>query len=700
MTTGFTQLAPGLQHHIANTLGWNGLRPLQEESVTPIVGGSDAILLAPTAGGKTEAAIFPLLTRMHSQRWDGISVLYLCPLKALLNNLGPRIDQYAQWMGRSAMVWHGDVSASIRERIKRERPDILLTTPESLESMLVSERVDIHEVLGGVQAIVVDEIHAFAGDDRGWHLLAVVARLENALGRSLQRVGMSATVGNPAHLLEWLQGGHRRRGTVVAPHAATPAAPEITVDAVGSPENAAKVIASLHQGEKRLVFVDSRKLAEELGIALRDRGVETFLSHSSLSATQRRESEEAFADARDCVIVATSTLELGIDVGDLDRVIQINSPRSVSSFLQRLGRTGRRPGTVRNCLFLCLDDHSLLYALGLLRRWSEGWVEPVVATPQPRHIVAQQILALALQARAIPIVGWESQWGPLPLFGDDDGRIMDHLLDSGFLESDSGTAFIGSEAEKHFGRRHFMELLAVFTAAPQFTVFAGRSEIGSVETSVLADEVEGDRVLLLAGRSWKVTHIDWKRRHVFVEQTDLPGRARWMSIPDGASYDITRGMRDVLLGDNPTGVQLTRRASDAMVGVRAQRVDQVDRTSLLIRRDDNGDWRWWTWAGAAANRTLAAWGTDVAAPRQRIGPESLRLHRDMSVADIRDGLAEMRGIEAPFPQPYVDLRAVDGLKFSSALPKDLAMQTISARVGNPEAAVSVLADASVVVASD
>ncbi|MDV3136778.1 DEAD/DEAH box helicase [Mycobacterium sp. 29Ha] len=700
MTTGFAQLAPGIQHHIANTLGWNGLRPLQEESVAPITEGSDAILLAPTAGGKTEAAMFPLLTRMHSQRWDGISVLYLCPLKALLNNLGPRIDQYAQWMGRSAMIWHGDVSASIRERIKRERPDILLTTPESLESMLVSERVDIHEVLGGVQAIVVDEIHAFAGDDRGWHLLAVVARLENALGRSLQRVGMSATVGNPADLLEWLQGGHRRRGTVVAPHASTPAAPEITVDAVGSSENAAKVIASLHQGEKRLVFVDSRKLAEELGIALRDRGVETFLSHSSLSAAQRRESEEAFADARDCVIVATSTLELGIDVGDLDRVIQINSPRTVSSFLQRLGRTGRRPGTVRNCLFLCLDDYSLLYALGLLRRWSEGWVEPVAATPQPRHIVAQQILAAALQTRSIPTSGWESQWDPLPMFGDDDALIMDHLLENGFLESDGGTAFIGAEAERHFGRRHFMELLAVFTAAPQFTVFAGRSEIGSVETGVLTEDVEGDRVLLLAGRSWKVTHIDWKRRHVFVEVIDLPGRARWMSIPDGASYAITRGMRDVLLGDDPSGVHLTRRSREALTGIRDQRADQVDRESLVIRRDDNGDWRWWTWAGASANRTLAAWGIGLVAPRQRIGSESVRLHRDMSVADIREGLREMRGVDAPRPRPNVDIRAVDGLKFSAALPNELAMQTISARIGNPDAADAVLLESSVVVATD
>lgn len=146
--------------------------------------------------------------------------------------------------------------------------------------------------------------------------------------------------------------------------------PEITLDHVGTVENAAKVIAALHRGEKRLVFVDSRRRVEEPATALRFRGVTTFVSHSSLSATQRRSSEQAFAEASDCVIVATSTLELGIDVGDLDRVIQLGAPATVSSFLQRLGRTGRRTGSVRNCLFLGPNEESVLHAAGLLRCWN------------------------------------------------------------------------------------------------------------------------------------------------------------------------------------------------------------------------------------------------------------------------------------------------------------------------------------------
>ncbi|WP_307961743.1 helicase-related protein [Salinispora arenicola] len=159
---------------------------------------------------------------------------------------------------------------------------------------------------------------------------------------------------------------------VAPPTVSAQPAADIELDYVGSVDNAAKVIAALHRGEKRLVFCESRKRVEELGTALRSNGVTTFLSHASLSIDERRRAEAAFADARDCVIVSTSTLELGIDVGDLDRVIQIDAPRTVASFLQRIGRTGRRPDSQRNCLFLATDRHSLVQAAALLVLWETG----------------------------------------------------------------------------------------------------------------------------------------------------------------------------------------------------------------------------------------------------------------------------------------------------------------------------------------
>lgn len=163
----FERLHPIVRHHVISTLGWPDLRPLQQAAIGPVLDGTDAMLLAPTAGGKTEAAALPLLTRMAEESWEGLSVLYICPLRALLNDLQPRLDSYAHWLGRSAAVWHGDVSQPRRARILREEPDILLTTPESLEAMLVSTKVEAGEFFRNLRAVVVDEIHAFAGDDRG-----------------------------------------------------------------------------------------------------------------------------------------------------------------------------------------------------------------------------------------------------------------------------------------------------------------------------------------------------------------------------------------------------------------------------------------------------------------------------------------------------------------------------------------------------
>ncbi|MFF8318444.1 DEAD/DEAH box helicase [Streptomyces bobili] len=703
------RLDPVVLHHIVNTLCWPDLRPLQRAAITPLMEGEDAVLLAPTAGGKTEAACFPLLSAMTEHRWTGTSLLYLCPLKALLNNLVVRVDSYAQWLGRRAALWHGDTKESRRQRIRAEAPDILLTTPESLEAMLIGVKTDHARLLGSVRAVVIDEVHAFAGDDRGWHLLAVLERLERVTGRPIQRVGLSATVGNPAELLHWLQGAGAgsRTGQVVAPGAHLPAAdgsghgdkasPEpssrpagdVELDYVGSLDNAAKLIAALHRGEKRLVFCDSRRQVEELGAALRTREVTVFLSHASLSVDERTRSEQAFAEARDCVIVSTSTLELGIDVGDLDRVIQIDSPASVASFLQRIGRTGRRSGTVRNCLFLTTRKDTLLQAAGLLLLWSRGWVEPVVPPPEPRHLVAQQLLAVTLQQHKLGDRLWDRQWNGLAPFDKSAAPILRFLTEEGFLDSDGGMLFVGPEAERRFGKRHFIELTASFTAPPQFTVLSGRTEIGRTDPSVLTEERPGPRRLLLGGRSWQVTYIDWLRKRVFVEPADGGGIAKWMNGGvAGLSYALTRAMREVLLGTNPS-VSLTRRAEVCLAEQReTDAPDTVHPGGTLITRVGS-DVRWWTWAGYRANATLAATLQSVTDPLQRPTDSWLRLRDNLTPADWR---AARENVGENLVLPDVDSRAVRGLKFSAALPERLAVATVAARLADFESAHSVLGE--------
>ena len=699
MSSALDRLHPVVVHHVVNTLGWPSLRALQEEAAGPVLDGVDALLLAPTAGGKTEAAVFPLLTAMDTQRWSGLSVIYVCPLKALLNNLLPRLSGYAAWLGRRAAIWHGDVGASARQRLLRDPPDVLLTTPESLEAMLTSLRVEHGALFAGVRAVVVDEVHAFAGDDRGWHLLAILERLTRVTGRPIQRVGLSATVGNPEELLGWLQGSGRgqRPGVVVAPGidprpgtvAGLPPG-DVELDYVGSVSNAATVIASLHQGEKRLVFCDSRQLVEEIGAALRERGVTTFLSHASLPLDERRRAEQAFAEARDCVIVATSTLELGVDVGDLDRVIQVNDPPSVAAFLQRIGRTGRREGSRRNCLFLALNNGALLWSAGLLHLWGQGYVEPVVAPPEPRHIVAQQLLALCLQEHRIGSRLWIEAWNGLAPFDRSAEPILRYLVDQGFIDQDGELLFIGPAAEQRFGHRHFMGMTAVFTAPPQFTVLAGRQEVGRTDPMLLTEKIDGPRLLLLGGRSWKVTWIDWKRRRCYVEPAEGGGKARWLTLGvSGASFALSRAAREVLLGaDLP--VALTQRAKRILAEVREEHLSAVHPAGIVITRDGE-DVRWWTWAGYRANATLAATLSHLTDSVQRFDDAGLRMRGDLTLQMWKSGTADA---SERLCLPDVDERALAGLKFSEALPERLATATLAARMADLDSAMRVLAEPS------
>jgi ATP-dependent Lhr-like helicase len=385
--------------------------------------------------------------------------------------------------------------------------------------------------------------------------------------------------------------------------------------------------------------------------------------------------------------VSTSTLELGIDVGDLDRVVQVNAPPTVASFRQRLGRSGRRAGSTRSCLFLTLDHDALLRAAGLLLLWGRGYVEPVSAPPQPRHIVAQQLLALCLQEHRIGSAEWADGWNGLAPFDRSAEPILRHLLDQGFVDRDGEILFVGPNAEQRFGRRHFMGMTAVFTVAPEFTVLAGRQEIGRTDPMSLTEKVDGPRLLLLAGRSWRVTWVDWKRRRCQVEPADSGGRASWHGAgTSGDHFDLTRAARDVVLGDDPPG-SLTQRAVHALTEIREKYLPAAYPGGTVIHRD-NGEVRWWTWAGYRANATLTATLPDLT-DRQRFDDASIRLRRDLTREMWQAATA---GAEDRLCLPDVDDRALAGLKFTEALPHRLATATLAARLADPDSAATVLAE--------
>lgn len=666
----FEQLHPSLQYHVVNTLGWSMLRPTQLAAIAPIHAGSHCLLLAPTAGGKTEAAAIPMLSRMLTEGWPATSVLYICPIKALLNNLEHRLTHYAGLVGRRLEVWHGDISQSRKNRALRDAPDILLTTPESIEAMLISVRVDRPAWFGNLRAVIVDELHAFAADDRGWHMRSVLHRLDQYLERPLQRIGLSATVSNPAELLAWFAPSGNR--TVVGSASVSTEA-DVTIDHVASLENAATVISRLHRGEKRLVFCDSRGSAEQLSSMLRAKEMRTFVSHASLSVSERRQAEAAFTEEKDCVIVATSTLELGIDVGDLDRVIQIDSPSSVSSFLQRMGRTGRRSGALRNCLFLTTNDDAFMLALGVTKRWSEAWVEAAVPPAEPWPILAQQALVLVLERGEVPTMEVvQLLHGSFPeLATDDITALVEHLVEKQFLDRSEGVVRVGPETERAYARGHYRDLLASFSGSMLLTGRHGSSEVGYIDPTVLTGE-QDNRLLLLAGRSWRVAEVEWSKRIVWLEPAREGGKARWMGGSRSLGRDVCQAIRTVLATGAPPIVTLSQRARVALASL----VDELPislGTNFVVARSDTATVRTWTFAGTRANRTWAHQASDGG---QKIRFDAMSVH---APALLLTGAA---------PQ-YLRLSDAEiavfaeSIKFAACVPHELLARTIVARNFEP-----------------
>lgn len=681
----FERLCPALRYHVVHTLGFTGLRPVQELTAHAILDGDNCVVLAPTAGGKTEAAFLPLLSRMHTADWAAPSVLYLSPIKALLNNQEPRLERLAGVLSRRVFKWHGDVSASVRGRFLHDPTDILMTTPESLEVMLVSSRIPSRQLFRGLEAVVIDEVHAFAGDDRGAHLVSLLERLQRHAGRDLQRVGLSATVGNPTEIMAWLGGTSRRPARLVDPPR-PPASPEVRLDWVATLPNAAKVISQLDPGKKRLAFVDSRRRVEQLGEALQAAGVTTFLMHSSVSADERRQAERAFESGGDCVIVATSTMELGIDVGDLDAVYQVDAPPSVASFLQRMGRTGRRPGTRQSCTFLCTKEGDLALSAAMLRLWSRGYVESVAPERAAFHVLAQQILALCLQENGVPVSDWWAWVAGAASFADVTARerelLLGRMLAEGILLETGGRLILGSRGEALYGRKNFEALYNVFEAPPLLSVRWALREVGSVDAHFLQGMPPAS-CFVLSGRPWEIAAIDWKKGICEVVPAPQGKHLNWIGRPKFVARRLCEEVRLTLL-DEAEDVWWTKRAREAMRAERATWSFLADEPRPIVEGETETVWH--TFLGGRVNNLLARMLTERLGEQVVPGNQSIKLRGEAA----RSGAAVRQATRALLEEGAVTeadaMRHAEGCargelsRFQPCLPEELLLRFLARRV--------------------
>ena len=605
--SAFARFPARLQEAIVSRLGWTSLRPVQDLAGEAILDGKNAVVLAPTAGGKTEASMFPALANLVEREPDGVGVIYIAPIKALLNNQEDRLGTYAEMVGLRRFVWHGDVTDLDKRKFVREPTEILMTTPESLEVMLVSARSPVARLFKDLRMIIIDEVHALAGTDRGAHLMSVIERLAPSSQNDLQRIGLSATVGNPDRILAWLKGSSQRQGVVVDPPK-NPAKRDLFIGLHESIAGLSSEAATRAAGKKSLFFCQSRALTETVAERMRGRSIDVFVHHSSLSLEERKAAEERFARGTNACIVCTSTLELGIDVGDLDLVFQANAPSTVSSFLQRMGRTGRRSGTSANTTFLCEDPEAVLQAVALVELAREGWVERVAKQERCWPVLVHQLLAMALQYGAISAERCWEQVSRVPDFRsigrDEFDAVVEHMKREDFLFESGGLLSMGQKAERAFGKKNFQELYAVFSSPVLYRVVtAAARDLGSLEQDFVDRLVEQMSSFLLGGRAWTVERVSHDDRIVVVREAPGGVKPSWGGfIPQLLGHELCQRMKRVL-------IETTRYPYVDEIGAKHLEAKRDDLRDLLRREGyaiqlDGSTARWWTFAGGRMNHTL------------------------------------------------------------------------------------------------
>ncbi len=606
--SAFARFPPRLQQAIASRLGWSSLREVQDLAGNAILDGNNAVVLAPTAGGKTEAAMFPVLANLleHPGTGESVRALYVAPIKALLNNQAERLGLYTEMVGRDRFLWHGDVTPNERKQFLREPVDLLMTTPESLEVMLVSARVPTAKLFADLRFVVIDEVHAMAGQDRGAHLMSVIERVARFTSNDVQRIGLSATVGNPEAILQWLQGTSKREGVVIDPPK-PPAKRVLKVFLDTSITSLADRAATKAKGHKSLVFCESRALTETIAERLHDRGTEVFVHHSSVSLEERELAEERFQRGGDAAIVCTSTLELGIDVGDLDFVFQTNAPSTVSSFLQRMGRTGRREAPA-NTTFFCDDPESVLQATALIELAREGWVESVPPQTRCWPALVHQLLAMTLQFGGVSRENLWDQLSRVPdlrdVTRDEFQEVVAYMLRRDFLYETGGLLSMGDRAERVYGKKNFLELYAVFSSPQYYSVFTqGGKAIGYLEQQFVDSLVEQMTSFLLGGRAWLVHEISHEQRTVTVVAAPRGKKPTWGGFaPKLLGFELCQRIRRLLVEDTDHPY-LSDDARNALAGYREDFAELLRRGGHALQHDD-GNARWWTFAGGRINHTL------------------------------------------------------------------------------------------------
>ncbi len=526
MPSAFLSLHESLQTVLSQRMGWTELREVQEHSYNAVSKGNDVLIIAPTAGGKSEAALIPVIDDLIKNGWPGIACVYLSPLKALINDQEERFSIFCIPTGLALIKWHGDVPKGDRAWKEGETPHILMITPESLEVLLHEPKLAM--ALKNLRFVIIDELHAFVESERGVHLKTLLYRLDRIAKSPIQRIGLSATVGNPDEILVWLSDNRHGEELVAVPAPAKQKRFSFVIES--EEKDRMEAVIRFIAGNKALVFVNSRREAENIMNAISSRVGNVHIHHSSVSTPIRKAAEEAFSKEGGACIICTSTLELGIDIGDLDVVVQVGPPNSVSSFLQRMGRSGRR-GKAAFVAWVLKDACELLCSAAILECAMRRQIEPLRPQQYPYDVLAQQMLLNLHRTKRTTKKQLRNALRSLPPFTKIPvpaiGTLIDHAIAEGYITTDGDMLMLGEQAERAFGMANYRDLYSVISGNETFRAVTPDGEVvGTLDARFVSGKAGGD--FSLGGRVWQMIKCDEGHNLVVVvpgsEQTS---RAFW-----------------------------------------------------------------------------------------------------------------------------------------------------------------------------
>lgn len=538
---------------------WESLRKIQEAAIPRILGTDlNYVLISRTASGKTEAAFLPILSKVNF-REKGVKVLYLSPLIALINDQFMRVEKLCEHLDVRVTKWHGEASKGRKDQLLKNPEGIVLMTPESLEAMFVNKPYNVSHLFASLDYVVIDEIHSFLGSDRGVQLKSLLSRLQQINHDHFSIVGLSATVSDVnlyAELKEFL--GNTQNTKIIRDH--TPKSINAVFryfpgDTQELPIGLLKDLYVRTRDSKVLVFPNARGRVEEVAVKLKRLsekvgGHQNYFSHHSSVDKEVREYVEFFAKnagLQNFCISCTSTLELGIDIGNVDEVVQIDATNSIASLIQRVGRSGRREGRASNLYLYSTDRWSLLQSLACWLLYSEQYIEPIEVITKPYDVLLHQILSIIKGSSGLYLQELLAKINENPTFSniseEETKEIVNHLQEIDFLEKLGHEYIIGVEGEKVVNNKDFYSL---FHTPVFFKVSSQGVKIGELP---LSPQIKEDENVFLSAKIWKIKYVDYEASRIEVSPAKDGKKPLFFGDAADTAHRIREKMMEILYSD-------------------------------------------------------------------------------------------------------------------------------------------------------